>query len=155
MCALALSNFIWNGYAGAPQKEYRMRVEYRQHEGNFRRLYYRLFAVEVSPDNRQLQVNIIRDGGGIDCRITVRRASTSEGSELTMTHGEQHTAGLEEIFNLYKGKISNGMHRNSKLYREFSGEVFSREDYKKMWLFTDVKKADGSFVKIRYMLEFL
>lgn len=150
MCAVSLANYIWNNYQRQPESEFRMTVDYRNHHGNYRSLKYRLFNVRVSPDNLELKMNIQRDGGGIDCEVTCRRSSVREGAEVTQTHGQQHVAGLREVYNLYRGKVMNGTHYGSRKYKSFRGETPAKSDPKTLHLHTDVKRPDGSFVEVFY-----
>ncbi len=153
MCALALANYIWNNYQRQPESEFRMEVDYRTQAGIYKSLKYRLFNVQASSDNLELKVTVQRDGGGIDCEITCRRSSYSEGAEVTQTHSMQHVVGLREVYNLYRGKVSGGMHYNSKRYKSFRGEAPYKLDPKKMHFYTEVRRPDDSFVELLYVLK--
>lgn len=153
MCTVGLCNYVWNYYKPV-ENEYRMSVEYRSEYG-VKVLYYRLFNVKVSEDGTELSVAIQRDGGGLACVVHARRASRTEGAEVTMTHETQHVAGLREVYNLYKGQVLNGMHYNSKKYRGFRGQLASKSDPKHFQLTTDLVRADGSTSVGQYDLRIL
>ena len=151
MCALALAGYVWNCYDSSAISKCVMRVEYRR-DGEYVSHSYDLTNVRESNDRRELKVQIMRSGGGLSCVMNIRRSSTQEGSEITMTHETIHISGLREVFNLYKMRISNGMHYNSARYRAYGGE-FQTSDRKKLDFTCEVKTSSGSFVPVRYMLE--
>lgn len=150
MCAVALAGYVWNRPEPKHVTSCVMGVEYKR-DGTYRKNIYRLSNILTSPDNREMRVHIVRDGGGISCEITLRRSSTQEGSEVTMTHGQIHVSGLREVYNLYKNKVSSGMHYNSERYRNFKGDVSSNR--KKMQLWCEVKNRYGNFITVLYELE--
>jgi len=150
MCAVALSDYIWH-WDGATGKDYRVSVEYRRYDGTYRSLKYRCTPT-LSTDRRQLDVFVVRDGGGIACTVTLMK-SGSEGSEVTSRHSQQHVSGLREVYNLYRGKVKNGMHYNSLMYKRFEGELISRADPKKMRIVTEVLVDEYKFVPISYQVE--
>lgn len=150
MCAVALAGYVWNRPEIKQVSSGVMHVEYRK-DGTYKKNIYRLGNIHVSPDGREIKVRIIRDGGGISCEITIRRSSAQEGSEVTMTHGQIHVAGLREVYNLYKLKVASGLHYNSERYRAFAGEFSS--DRKKLRFVSEVKNRSGSFVPVGYELE--
>ena len=151
MCALALAGYIWNSYENPVVSKCVMRVEYRR-DGNYVSHSYDLTNIQESSDKRELKVSIMRSGGGLSCVMNIRRSSLEEGSEITMTHETNHVSGLREVFNLYKMRISNGMHYNSMRYRAYSGE-FQSSDRKKLDFTCEVKTKSGTFIPVRYQLE--
>lgn len=150
MCAVALAHYFWNSPEKVTVDRCRMRVEYRDHNDRTRNLYYLITNVSEDKDGRRFSMNIVRDGGGIDCTITVSRNSTSEGAEVTMTHYPEHHAGLTEIFSLYKKQIRSGRHRNSKKYKNFEGSA-PRLDHVK--LYCDLLRPNGSTTTSEYTLD--
>lgn len=155
MSALAICNFYWN----APEKivikgDVTIRVEYQEVSGAYKFNEYRVSNIYESSDRLQLTMYIIRSSGGISCEITARRNSTSEGAEVTMTHGQQHVSGLREVFRLMKKEVINGMHYNSEKYNRYDGRNMTDSSYpRKIKLYSDVKRSDGSFVNLPYDLE--
>jgi len=149
MCAVALSNYIWyaNGQAGV---DYRVTVEFRRHDGTYRNLKYRC-TPSLSTDKSRLDIFIIRDGGGIACTITLDKRG-AEGSEVSSSHSQQHVSGLREVYNLYKGKVKNGMHYNSLMYKGFEGELITQADPKKMTMKTEVKVTQDRYATINYLI---
>jgi len=151
MCALALAGFIWNSYSNPVVSKCVMRVEYRR-DGLYVSHSYDLTDIVESSDKRELKVSIMRSGGGLSCVMHLRRSSTQEGSEITRTHESIRVSGLREVFNLYKMKISNGMHYNSMKYRSYGGE-YESDDRKKLSFTCEVKNTNENFVPVRYVLE--
>lgn len=151
MCALAFARFYWNQYDPIVVKgNVIMRVEYQTGTGAYKTNEYRLANIQESSNQLELKIYIIRSSGGISCEITVRRNSHSEGAEVTMTHSQQHVAGLREVYQLMKKRISSGRHYNSEKYGTYEGES---DDPKKLVLNCEVKNSRGGFVRIPYTLE--
>jgi len=128
-----------------------MNVEYRK-KGIYKLNKYELSNFILCSDNKEFRVHIMRGGGGITCDITVRRSSKDEGSEVQMTHSQQHVAGLREVFKLYKRRIASGLHYNSMKYGSFEGDVIHPQR-KRMRLYCNVKRKDGGFAPVPYELE--
>ncbi|MFZ1721552.1 MAG: hypothetical protein WAU07_03530, partial [Microgenomates group bacterium] len=75
-----------------------------------------------------------------------------EGAEVTQTHSTQHVSGLREVYNLYRGTVSGGMHYNSVKYKSFHGEAPYKSDPKQLHLYSDVRRKDGGFSPVLYEL---
>jgi hypothetical protein len=125
-------------------------VEYQTPGGKYRSNHYRISDIRESSDRRELSMYIIRSSGGISCTMTVRRNSTSEGSEVTLFHSQQHRAGLREVYRLMKKRITSGNHYNSEKYGNFEGESNYHD---RLRLYCEVLKKDGSYIKIPYDLK--
>lgn len=151
MCALALATYVWNRPQRMEVTSATMDVEYRQH-GLYKLNRYELSNFVQCTDGTDFRVKVMRSGGGLSCDVTVRRQSLTEGAQVEMTHSQQHTAGLREVFNLSKGRIANGRHYNSQRYGAFAGEVIHPER-KRLRLYCDVKLKNGNFLKVPYELE--
>lgn len=122
MATLALVNYCWNFHLTIPT-ECRARVEYRNARGEFRTNIYRLYNIKSNFAKTDLEVTILRDGGGLSCTMHARRMSNSEGSLVKMTHDTIHISGLEEEFKLWSTGIRNGRHHGSQRYGAFEGDV--------------------------------
>lgn len=118
--------------------------------GNEEQKVYTVDAVHFT--HTGFECNLMRSHGGIDCTISGRRMSTLEGSQVFMTHSQQHVADLMEEFRLYKEYITDGKHHRSKKYGRFDGRV-AHPDGERLELNCEVKRADGSFVYVPYELE--
>lgn len=153
MCAVALAGFMWNRPVKVPLTSVAMKVEYT-YQGVYKYNHYTLSDITESTDQRELSVRIMRSSGDISCTVRLRRSSAQEGSEVTMTHDQNHVSGLREVYNLYKEKVANGMHYNSMKYRDFRGE-FTDSSRKKLRLVCAVKQSDGSFRDVPYELEMM
>jgi hypothetical protein len=129
-----------------------MRVEYQNRFGEYKVNIYDLWNIRRDTDDREMKVQIMRSGGGVNCTITLRRSSVQEGSEITMTHSEQHIAGLREVYHLYKEKISSGKHYNSLVYKDFNG-YNNDSKRERIVLSCEIKMNDKYFVPIEYKLE--
>jgi hypothetical protein len=151
MCAVALVGFMWSTSTPVKVSSSGMRVVYTK-QGAYASHSYDLSNISESADRRELRVSIMRSGGGLACTVNVRRSSLEEGCEVTITHDTQHVAGLREVFNLYRVRVSNGMSYNSMLYKGFSGE-FQTLDRVKLNLTCDVKRDDDSYASVGYEIE--
>lgn len=155
MCVLFVCDFYWN----APEKivikgDVTIRVEYQEVSGAYKFNEYRVSNIYETSDKLQLTMYVIRSSGGISCEITARRNSTSEGAEVTMTHSQQHVSGLREVFRLMKKEVINGMHYNSEKYNRYEGRNMTDSSYpRKLRLYSEVKRADGTFISLPYDLE--
>lgn len=149
MCAVALAGYVWNRPEPKKIKSCSMEVEYKSN-GLYKKNIYRLSNISISSDDREMDVHIIRDGGGISCTMNIRRSSKSEGSQVTMTHGQIHVAGLREVYNLYKNNISGGMHYNSQRYKGFKGTISASRE--KVVLDCEVIQKNGSVAEVKYEL---
>lgn len=155
MAAMTFASYIWNN---EQSQEYRYEtivggeteVEYRDKYGAFRDLFYRMEVVGRSSDDKELQIYVLRSGGGIACVVTVRRNSLQEGAHITMTHSQQHISGLREEFNLMKKSITQGMHYNSEKYKNYKGQILY--EGKEVDLETDVviDQRRGLFITLPY-----
>jgi hypothetical protein len=150
MCAVALAHYIWNNPDSVTVKDCAMRVEYRDHHDHFRNLYYRISNVRQEKDDREFKMDIVRDGGGVNCVMIISRNSTTEGAEVTIKHDPEHISGLVEIFNLYKNKVSSGRHRNSRKYAGFEGHMKYLD---RMTMYCDLVRSNGSTTTSTYNLE--
>lgn len=151
MCVVSLVGLMWNAYNPRKVNSCQLRVEYTK-QGSYAFHEYSLSNITESADQRELSVNIMRSSGGLSCKVTARRSSLQEGSEITLSHDTIHVAGLREVFNMYRFRIANGMSYNSMLYKGFSGD-FQTDDYKKLVLSCEVKNRDDVFVPVRYEIE--
>ena len=151
MCAVALAGYMWNRPESLNVSKCNMAVEYRK-SGDYKMNTYELSNIRESVDKREITALIMRGGGGIACTVTIRRSSAQEGSLVTMTHGQIPVAGLREVFNLYKKRISSGMHYNSERYRNFQGE-YRDSGRRKLWLRSEVKSSYGQFYDVDYELD--
>lgn len=157
MCALALANFVWNRLPSQQviiksSSEIKMRVDYYSIESEtYKTLYYKLYNYQENSHRDEFLVNVVRQSGGINCQMRVRRNSLQEGAIIKMTHGQQHVAGLMEEFSLYQKSISGGRHHNSQRYTEFSGNI----DYKDRLTLTCGLRVPGTqhVIHKRYDLE--
>lgn len=149
MCAVALAGYMWNRPETKKINECSMEVEYRK-DGQYKKNVYRLSRITLSPDDREINVHILRDGGGISCTITIRRSSVVEGSQVTMTHSQNHVAGLREVYNLYKHNVASGFNYNSERYKAFRGTISS--DREKVVLDCEVKRSNGLYAVVNYEL---
>jgi hypothetical protein len=150
MCALALANFVWNNSKDVTQiGGCQMNVEYETSERRVKVMKYELSGFQLSSDQREFKVSITRGGGGLACRMTVRRASLEEGADIEMTHGTQHVAGLMEKYKLFRKQIKSGNHRNSTKYKGFSGT----SDFPDRVTLQCEVKAGKHFVTVPYKLE--
>lgn len=151
MCAVALSSYIWNRPVPEFVARARMDVEYRNKYGEYRMNKYELEVTSRQKDDREFNVYVIRAGGGISCTLTVRRNSTQEGAEVTMTHSQQHVSGLREVYRLMKKEITGGLHYNSEKYGAFKGWV-TNPDNKKMDFMSEVKNDRGQLIPRVYQI---
>lgn len=152
MCAVALANYVWNSATWMELEKVQMRVDYKDRYGASKFNIYELWNIQRDRDDREMRVQIMRGGGGINCTITLRRNTPQEGAEVTMTHSEQHIAGLREVFYLYKEKISSGKHYNSLKYGDFEG-YNNHPDRRRIALYCDLRMSAHTFVRIKYELE--
>jgi hypothetical protein len=152
MCAVALANYIWNSSENPTVERCNMDIWYTDREGLYKLNKYELWNINHSNDDREMEVQIIRGGGGINCKISLRRESRQEGSKVEMTHSEQHVAGLREEYYLWKQKVQSGRHYNSRAYGQFEG-FNNHPDRKKLVLYCEVKTSSGNFVTNKYELE--
>jgi hypothetical protein len=128
MASMAFASHIWNNgqnqnYLYQEITGAEVEVEYRDKHGKYRDLFYRINVVNQSADKRELQLYVVRSNGGIACTMTVRRNSLQEGAHITMTHSQQHVAGLREEFQLMKKSITQGHHYNSEKYKNYKGQI--------------------------------
>lgn len=152
MCTVALANFVWNQHNHPIPELCTARVEYRDRYGKYKTNVYRLYNIIVHPDMTYIRVSILRDGGGLACTMHARRPSHSEGNRVTQEHDTQHIHGLREEYYLYKSSVKSGRHVNSGRYRNFEGDL-RKEDRKKMSLYCEIKREDGSFFYSKYELQ--
>ena len=153
MCALTLCKLVWEPQSSKftrTPKRCEMYVEFKK-RGKFEKKYYQLTDIVISEDNRELEVRVRRQEGGIDCVVTARRRSTEEGSEIVMTHSQQHIADLREEFKLWKNKIADGRHVNSKQYRYFAGYANHPED-EELELTCECNFSGSVYAEIPYKL---
>jgi hypothetical protein len=154
MCAVALANYVWNSYEYVEVEKCSMDIWYTNKEGLYKLNKYVIYNVSQSSDRREMEAQIVRDGGGINCKITMRRDTRQEGCKVEMTHSEQHVAGLREEYYLWKQKIASGRHYNSKAYGQYEG-YNNHPDRKKLVLYCEVKTDSGNFVTHKYELEIM
>lgn len=150
MCALAMANIIWNSYDESEVSSAKMDVSYRNKYNEYKTNKYELSNIRIISD-REFTVLILRGGGGISCTMTVRRKKLEEGTDVEMTHSQNHVSGLREVFRLSKNKIGSGLHYNSMKYRCFAGEG-SHPERKALNLVCEIKKDDGKFFTAKYEL---
>lgn len=151
MCALAAANLVWNTHEDmSGLSMVKMDVSYVDKYGKYKTNKYELSNFQFK-DEREFSVMIIRGGGGIACTMSIRRRSAEEGSEVEMTHSQNHVSGLREVFSLSKNKIKGGRHYNSKMYRCFEGEGHHPER-KGMNLICEIKRPTGNFGNSKYEL---
>lgn len=151
MCVVSLVGLLWNSIDRKKVSRCEMRVEYTK-RGSYAFHSYELSNIYESPDRRELRVSVMRAGGGLSCTVNARRTSLEEGAQVTMTHDTIHVAGLREVFNLYRLKVSSGQSQNSRLYKGFGGE-FQTDDYKKLDLYCEVLNDNEVYVPVRYQIE--
>ncbi len=151
MCAVALAGHMWNRYDRLQVSRCRMNVWYEKNKERMQNKY-ELSQIEETDNRLTLKVYIMRGGGGLACMVKIQRNSPLEGVRVQMTHLQMHVAGLWEEFTLYKDRITNGEHHNSRRYRRFSGE-FMDEERKKLRLYCEVKQENGSYISLPYYLE--
>jgi len=152
MCALAMARCIW-GHAEQIKVDgtVTIEVEYQSPTGKYKYNHYRLTDIRESSDRRELQMYIIRSSGGISCTMTVRRNSTSEGSEVVLYHSQQHRAGLRETFRLMNKRITEGSHnKTSERYERFEGESNYHD---RLTLNCELKNSKGGIITVPYHLK--
>lgn len=144
MCGVALANYMWNAAEPTGLLSAVMRIEYKLRDRS-RALLYELTNIRENKDHTEIKAYVMRGGGGIACQLTLSRNSAQEGTEVNITHSQNHLSGLKESFKLYKNQVTQGRHRNSEKYKDFKGEN-NHPDKKKFVLDSEVKrKTDGPY----------
>lgn len=150
MAAMSLASYLWNKASRSEVKKAEVEVEYRNRYGDYKHNIYQLEVTKRSSDDRELQIYVIRAGGGIACTLTIRRSSTSEGGHVTMTHSQSHVSGLREEFVLMKKAIREGMHYNSGLYKAYSGDIVY--EGQQINFTSQVRNKQDVFVNLPYVI---
>lgn len=130
MCALAVAGYVWNRPTPIDQKYLRKKfndveIEFTNHEGKTRKMYYNLEITKRKADETELDIKAVKSSGDLACTLEIRRGSSAESSRVTVVHQTQHVSGLKEIYNLYKDYTTGGHHENSTKYGKFDAKFES------------------------------
>jgi hypothetical protein len=128
MATLALVNYIWNPRTD-PREAIRVKggecsVEYVNRYGETCTMYYQMKVNQHSPNRTNLKVWVNSVSGGWACILDMVRSSNSSDSEITVTHGTNHTSGLREKYRIWSSSIK-GRHENSIRYGAFESVSLS------------------------------
>lgn len=151
MAAMMFASHIWNKSSRDEIKKAEVEVEYQNRYGQYKYNIYNLEVSNRSKDDRELQLYVIRGGGGISCTLTIRRNSTQEGGHVTMTHSQNHVSGLREEFVLMKKTIREGRHYNSAKYRNYAGDISNEGE--EIDFVSEIKNDQGNFIPLRYKIK--
>lgn len=150
MAVQTLAGYAWNRFKIPDVKNAQIKVSFKRHDGTNRVLRYRVYVTKLT--TKELSAKIIRQKGGIDCRITIVRNSDTEGFECQATHSQQHVSGLVEVSKHWKENVKDGSHRNSLRYRYFSGTSLTPD--RKRWRFDSEMIDDKKqFRTVSYTVE--
>lgn len=147
MVAIMAAHHIWNHGNPKQLKSGQVSVEFTDWTSEPAR-YYWFTNVRESSDRCQLAMDINHNGS---CNITVRRNSTTPGSNFELSHTQQHASGLLEYFRMEKENI-NGKHINSLKY----GEIHADMKYDDRMEFRDEIRDPlnpSRFITIRYTVK--
>jgi len=161
MCAVALAGYVWSKWEIKERARLskdpieltpcEMRIEYRQPDGDYRNLGYKLTNISVT-NATKVKVDISKSHGSLHCTVTVER--TSESSEINIYHSEHHATSLREKFNIYTESVV-GRHENSLKYGNFRGSFENK--FERLVLTCGILRDRGTsnarFVDSTYTLE--
>lgn len=136
-----------------PKEQEKIKITYTDRLGNYISKHYRLFNFWQSSDGLEYKITFMRDEGGDNCEMVIRRKSRTDDAEVTMKHNVQHIAGLEHEFRLGKYEIKNGRHYNSKHFKEFGLRLRSQSDPKKFTVTSDAITGKGNYITLNIEAE--
>lgn len=156
-CAFVFTHYLWASMPPGfkPNDPERIKITYTDRLGNYVSKYYRLFNFWQSTDGLEYKVSFMRDEGGDNCEMVIRRKSKSDDAEVNMKHNIQHLMGLEHEFKLGKYQISNGRHYNSKHFKEYGLNLKSNSDPKKFAVTSEALTGKGNYITLKIDAEIL
>ncbi len=156
MCALAVAAYVWNRPKPVDKKylgeKFSVEIEYETQSRERKQLEYKIEITQRDTKEEKMVVRAIRSHGGLDCRLTLERNSSAEGSKVTVRHSQQHVAGLREIYELHNKYTRSGHHVNSMKYNRFDATFSDDDDRKNGTLETDIclEGRINQFRRVRY-----